>query len=239
MSNLNIHAATLTDGLSTRLIVAYKQIPGAPLKALVIKVDSLVRTVDRDELLILAKSSDAQREKDFINVLHRKGLLQFYQTNKFFETVSVDEVLMTPGDGKKIPLRQIINAINGSQGVGDLPSQEQMDNISKANPHAVQQANELLDTSNKKNIARSIFVQAKMLQDEADKKFEQAVGLDPELRQAVNESKGGHPISQPIVVDVSSASNQTQTEETGEPKRKRGRQPGFKVAPKPPAAPAA
>jgi hypothetical protein len=228
MSNLNIHAATLKDGHGTRLVVAYKQIPGNPLNALVIKVDSLARTVDRDELLILSKSTEAQREKDFINLLHRKGLLEHFHNSGYLSAVSVDDVLMTPGDGKKIPLRDIVNAINHQQGIADLPTVEEMQHISEANPHAAEIKQELLDTSNKQAIAKSIFFQANMLQEEANRKYEQAFGLDPSLRpQAIPTANvAGEVIPQPE-------------------KRKRGRPQGYKVPPKvatggeAPAAPAA
>lgn len=208
MSTFNSHAATLNDGLGTRLIVAYKQLPDAPLKALVIKVDSITSNTDRDELLILAKSPQAQKEKDFINLLSQKNLLTYYHTNKLLEAVDIDSVLMTPGDGQKIPLRQVLDSINAQNGVGPLPTQEQLRNVSQANPNAVQQRAELLNKEGNAAIAKSILAQAKFMQEEVNKKLEQAYNLDPSLRTIGEQIKSGTH-TKPIVVDVTETKVET------------------------------
>ncbi len=166
----NIHMGQLKDG--TRVVVAYKQIPNNPLQALVIKIDSLIKDVDRDELKIMIADNTAQLEKDFINYLHRKGLLDYYHKNNLFAAVDIDNVLMTPhgASGQTIELRTVINAINQQNGLGPLPTKEDFNNISKANPLAKELQEDLNQTEDKLGIAKSLIFQADMLIKEAERK---------------------------------------------------------------------
>lgn len=199
----NMHMATLNNGLAVRLVVAYKQIPDAPLKALVINVDKLVKTVDRDELLVMVQSPQAAQEKDFINVLNKKGLLEFYHKAGYFEAVSIDDVIMAPDAATRIPLRTVINEMNKMNGVGPLPTPEQMAAISQGNPHATAMRAEALLEEGNHGIAKTVLVQAKMMQDEANKKFAEALRLDPSLGEMIEQIKSGS-MTKPIVLDVSS-----------------------------------
>ena len=178
----NSHLAESADGLGTRYVVAFKQIPGNPTKALVIKLDAMTSTVDRDALYALVWTSNAQRERDFINVLHTNNLLNFYKEKNYFTTVNIDDVVMTPGDGSKIPLRHVLNAINQQQGLAPLPTAEELSNIIDRNPQADRLREEATGTQSNAAIARSVMTQARMLQDEANRKLEEAYALDPTLR---------------------------------------------------------
>jgi len=204
MANLNVHAAETKDGLGTRLIVAYKQIPGNPLRALVIKVDSMTRDVDRDELRNMVTSREAQAERDFINHLHNKKLLNYYHENRYFTDMSIDDVVMTPGNGQKIPLREVINSLNARNGLGQLPTQEEMNNLSQKDPAASMKRDELMQAGSKTAMAKNALIQAKLMQDEVNKKIKQALELDPTVRPIADRILQGLPLEEPIKVELSS-----------------------------------
>lgn len=211
MAILNVHAAELKDNLGTRLIVAYKQIPGSVMNALVIKIDSMTRDVDREELRHMVSSREAQVERDFINILHKKNLLKFYQDNNYFTKVAVDDVVMTPGNGQKIPLRDVINMINQKNGVGPMPTQAELDSLSTKDPLAQQKHNELMQTESKTNIAKNILVEAKLLQDEVKRKINQALSVDPSVKPIADRILQGLPLDQPITVEMPKAKQETAT----------------------------
>ena len=180
--NRNSHLAESADGLGTRYVVAFKQIPGNPSQALVIKMDTIVSAVDKDALVALVWTPGAQHQKDFINVLHDNNLLKHYQQKGYFTAVDIDEVIMTPGDGAKFPLRQVLDAINKQNGIAPVPTADAMAHIIDRNPMADRLREEVTGTQTNASIARSIMLQAKMLQDDVNRKLEEAYNLDPTLR---------------------------------------------------------
>ena len=220
----SLHSGVLNDNLGTRVIVAYKQIPDQPLKALIIKIDSMGKNVDRDELNALLQSNDANNEKDFINTIHRKGLLQHYHNSNYFESVSIDQVSMTPNNSTKIPLRHIINEINKQKGVAPLPTDVDLQNISSANPNAVEQKAEVMETENKKGLAKTVYMQAMMLQADADRKFKEAYDLDPSLRPTNAVPEWSTDVSLPkIPKKVQKVSNNSKTKVKPVAKAKRAK----------------
>lgn len=209
-----MHLATYNNGLGARLVVAYKQIlPDKPLTALVINVDKMVKNVDRDELLAMVHSREGAAERNFVDHLHKKGLLSYYHKSGFFEPVSIDNVIMTPGDGQNIPLRDVINALNAQSGVGPLPTQDQMDSLSTANPLASKQREQALNTENNHAVAKSIVVQAKMLMDDVNRKLDEALRLDPSLKTTIAQIRAGKPLTAPIQIEVNTAPVATETTE--------------------------
>lgn len=210
----NMHLATTKDGLGTRLVVAYKQNPKDPLKALVINVDKIIRNVDRDELLIMVQSPEGSKERDFIDYIHKKGLLQYYHENKFFEAMDVDDVIMTPDNNTRIPLRTVLDAIRQQSGLAPLPTKAAMESLSEANPLSQAKKSELLNQENNAAVARSILVQAKMLMDDVNRKLDEALSIDPTLRDTVDQIRYGR-LNKPITVDVSQTTkSETKTEKT-------------------------
>ena len=205
MANLNVHAAETADGLGTRLIVAYKQIPGNPLKALVIKLDTLKSDADRDELRHMVTSPEAQAERDFINILHRKNVLNHFHNNRYFTDMDIDQVVMTPGNGQKIPLRQVINSLQERAGLAPLPTPEEMKSLSEKDPMASQKRDEMLQTGSKNAMAKNILVQAKLMHDEVAKKIKQALELDPTLQPIADRILKGLSLEEPIKVDLTPA----------------------------------
>lgn len=199
---LNVHAAEMNDATSTRLIVAYKQIPGDTMHSLVIKIDSMKRDVDREELRIMINSPEGQGSRDFIEILHKKNLLKFYHDSGYFTKVPVDSVVMTPGNGQKIPLRDVINLLNKQNGLAPMPTVNEMNNISSKDPMASQKRDELLQTGSKTNIAKNILVEAKLLQDEVKRKINQALSVDPSVKPIADRILQGLPLEQPITVQM-------------------------------------
>lgn len=201
-NNRNSHTAETADGLGTRLIVAYKQIPGNPQKALVIKLDSIVSSVDRDILFSLVQSLDAQHAKDFIDVLHTKGLLALYKQKNYFTTIDIDNIVMSPGDGIRLPLRHVIDSINKMNGLAPLPTKAELDSLIDRNPQSDRLREDVTHTRQNAEIAKTILVQAKMLQDEANRKLEEAYRLDPKLRPIAKQIRSTQLPETPAEINV-------------------------------------
>lgn len=181
-ARLNHHTGILNDATNTRLIVVCKQDPINPLMAFAIKIDSVPKNVDRDMLMEMASSDAAQREPNFSTILQNRQLLKYYFDSHLIAQIPVDNILMTPGDGRKVPLREIINAINSANGLAKLPDPEILENVSSANPYASQQKESLTLDNNKAGIAKNLFIQAKLMQQDVNKKLEEAFAMDYTLR---------------------------------------------------------
>jgi len=194
------HLGITTGNFPSKLVVVYKQIPGDSMNSLVINVDKLVKGVDRDELNTLAHQPYSQSKANFVDVLHEKRLLEYFHKNNYMEKMSVDNILMTPTPNTTIPLRQIIDAINAQQGMPTLAKQEELSNISKANPYANKQYEEKLQVQGNANIAKNRFVQASAMLDDAKRMFSEVLKLDPTMVDAVNKVLN---IPQPNVSQIS------------------------------------
>lgn len=179
---LNMHLGEVADPTSTRLIIVFKQLAESPQNALVIKIDSVSSDPLREEIWALVNDPQSQNERNFADFLHKRGRLQLCHESKILTVMSIDQVKMTPGNGQKIPLRDVINSLNARNGLPPLPSKEEYETISQADPRAADRKRELDQTESKSAIARSIMVQAKLLQAEVDRKMNEAYNLDPSLR---------------------------------------------------------
>ena len=160
----NIHIGILKDSLRTRILVLYKQNPYAISKALVAKIDSIKGDILRQEVMIVASSSEAQNRKDLAEVLDAKGFLKTLHETGSLQSVDIDDVVMTPVSGREIPLRDIINAMNANVGMAPLPTKDELEAMSTMDPNYQQKQNELLDIDNRKSMAKNLMFQAKMLQ---------------------------------------------------------------------------
>ena len=182
MSRLNHHMGVINDATNTRLLIVWKQNPQNPLMSLVIKIDSVTKTVDRDMLLEMVSSAAAQNEPDFFTILQKKNLLKYYHDSHIFTAMPIDQVIMTPGDGRRIPLREIVNAINTANGTPALPDPSFLENMSDANPLASKMKEESSGEKNKAGIAKSILTQAKLMQQETNKLLQKAFSMDYNLK---------------------------------------------------------
>jgi hypothetical protein len=183
------HTARQKGVLGSRLVVVFKQLPGDPTSALVINVDSIARNVDRDELLNLLQRPEGQQEEEFATALHKANYLQNFHKMGYLKKVPVDQVEMTPQANHIVPLREVIDKMNESKGLPKLPTTEQLANISSADPRGAETKQELSGDADRKGVAKSIYIQGKMMLDEANRKLQQAYDLDPTLRQELAKSK--------------------------------------------------
>lgn len=177
------HVGRLKAQPLSRLVVVYKQLPDDPFYALVIFPDRLVKNVDRDELVGLANSDMGQKEEVFANALYRKGnMLAHFHEMGSLKKIHIDEVEMTPTNTMAIPLREVINQVNRSRGLPELPASASQNAISSADPRAADLKESIEQSEQKEAIAKSLLMQAAMLEGDVIKKRNEAYALAPHLR---------------------------------------------------------
>lgn len=114
------HVGALVSG--TRIALVMAQLPDAPLKSLIIELDSLPPY--HEELLRNVLISDpAQEARDLADVmgstnvpgLGRSLMLEFHK-HGFMRSESIDNIILTPNDKTSVPLREVLAAM-GKLGV--------------------------------------------------------------------------------------------------------------------------
>lgn len=133
---------------------------------LVIESDALP-AMYHDALMRIIESAPAQQSPNLADVLHREVfpdgksvLTTLHQTGKI-KKMSIHDIVVTPTPYQKLPLSDVINAINGN------PT-----NVDKFNPHLNNiNANSLED---REKIANGIMRQAEILKYDLTKKIAEA-----------------------------------------------------------------
>ena len=189
-----LHTGELNDATQTRVAVIFRQLAEDPMHTLVIKYDTIVRDGDRDEFLKLLHSPEANRTRDFAKFLGDRGMLNYYHKAGYLKPLHIDEVVMTPGNGQRFQLRDVINSINKENGMAPLPTVDQLANLSEASPLSGSQRQELMNHQGHRATAKSILIQAQMLQNEVNKKLESAYAMDPSLRPLALQIPHGLPL---------------------------------------------
>jgi hypothetical protein len=184
------------DHLGKRVVVVFRELPDDPEHALVVYSDSLMEML-HDGLMRTVESGPAQNTvnlyealqrtnfadgSQMLNGLHQKGLLR---------KVKVDDITMEPMPNRTVPLRTVNEQIAN----GDVPATpapeaapEAVDNpvVVDTDPNASKQPEEGTEEQ-KKSLAESKLLQARLMEEDAKKLREEAYGLDPDLK------KGGRP----------------------------------------------
>jgi hypothetical protein len=184
------------DQLGKRVVVVFRELPDDPEHALVVYSDSLMEML-HDGLMRTVESNAAQSTVDLyevlqrstfadgtqmLNGLHQKGLLR---------KVKVDDIKMVPQPNRDVPLRMVNEQIaNGV--ISDAPAPEAapeaVDNpvVVDTDPNAGKQPEEGSEEQ-KKSLAESKLLQARLMEEDAKNLREEAYKLDPDLK------KGGRP----------------------------------------------
>lgn len=194
----------------TRLVVVFREIPGAEDHCLCVETDSLMEMY-HDQLLREVNSREAQQTvnlyevlerrhfgdgQQMLNGLHNKGLLRKYP---------VDQVDMVPMPNRVVPLKLVNSQIRGEE----LPDSIDVGGQSVQNPNKKAEAETpkaddsvVVDTERElqktqtavppqgkdsKAVAEGKLLQARLMEEDAKKLREEAYSLDPDLK------KGGRP----------------------------------------------
>lgn len=169
------HIGVLSN-TGTRIVVIFREVPGEADNCLVVELDRLPDLLN-NAMLDMLSTRDAEATNDFYEVLNKRQFpdgspaLSELHRRSLLRKVPVEQVLMEPYPGRKLPLKMINDQISGN-------ASEEAD-TDKAPELAKQQADSLL-------------VQAKMLEQEAEAKRQQAYklypGLNPQLSPTANET---------------------------------------------------
>jgi hypothetical protein len=212
MSNLKKHVGK--DSHGKRVVVVFREIPGAEDHCLCVQSDSLM-DMHHDQLMREVDSRDAQSTvnlyellerrhfgdgRQMLNGLHEMGRLQKYP---------ISEITMYPMPNRPVPLA-LVNAQISGEGVEDVARQygievpggaapvEAPAEAPAENPVVVDTEAGLVkpvevnpvtvgDDVDSKAAAESKLLQARLMEEDAKKMREEAYALDPSLK------KGGRP----------------------------------------------
>lgn len=199
------------DSNGTRLIVVYREIPGAEDFCLCVQSDALMEMY-HDQLLREVDSRDAQATVNLYEVLERRhfgdgqqmlnGLHNMGKLQKY----AVEDVTMMPMPNRPVPLKLVNDQING---VAEAPAEQVavtaadvtepvVDNPVVVDTDAGLAQNEVKKVEiapvaigegedAQKAAAESKLLQARLMEEDAKKMRQEAYALDPSLK------KGGRP----------------------------------------------
>ena len=193
------------DKNGTRLVVVFREIPGAEDYCLCVQSDALMEMY-HDQLLREVDSRDAQATvnlyevlerrhfgdgRQMLNALHNMGKLQKYK---------VEDVTMMPMPNRPVPLKMVNDQINGKlvEPEASVTAEDVVAEAKAENPVVVDTEAGLVkpvdvnpvtigENTDTKAAAESKLLQARLMEEDAKKLREEAYTLDPDLK------KGGRP----------------------------------------------
>lgn len=163
---------------STRAIITYPVIPGTHDSALIVHIDRMNETM-KDQIMRCLDTKAAQVSINFGEVLGRtmysdsgKSIFQVLHESGSLKKVPIDEVEMWPNPSMPIPLRTVLVES------GLIPRPAATDEKFNTPLH-----NQQTEASQNDQIrAANLLAEAKLLQQDADRKSEEAYRLCPNLR---------------------------------------------------------
>ncbi len=171
-----------TDG---RCVIVFMQLPEDKQKALIIDVEALPPRYEQ-LLLSVVDSQEGQSENDLASAMSRRTvqdtgntvLTEFHRLG-LMRAESIDNIILLPQPNTPFPLRDIL------QQMGKL---NDLDVVAPTNNNAEVKYNPIVNNMNaaeeekRKNQAMNFIAEAEMLENEANRKREQAYRLAPEIR---------------------------------------------------------
>ena len=203
--NMYRHTGQLNN-TGKNVVVVFMQLPDDPAHALVIDTDALPDMYN-EALRKVVESTEGQQAKNLADVLARRPspdgsstnmLVKFHQSNRLQKT-PVTNVTMVPRRGVRWPLPDVIAAMSSQetvpQGFDDLDPETKASvaaDLKKFNVHAVNSEND--NAATLKSQASNLLEMARMLENDAQGKREQAYRLDPTLRPQPKKAAQANPL---------------------------------------------
>lgn len=183
--------------------VVVLQLPEEPNSVHIVDTESLPELYHQS-IMEIVESPAAQQSVWLGDVLSRRILpdgkvaLSALYENRMIKIVEVDRVIMVPRPNQHVPLKDVIEFMNGNQEVTRENVDQKMKNIQiseqeKLNTGITQVENQHLQNFNQDNIeqcraqARNLMIEADMLEVDVKRKRQHAYRLDPSLQ--INENK--------------------------------------------------
>jgi len=192
----------------TRLVVVFREIPGAEDHCLCVESDSLTEMY-HDQFMREVDSKEAQDTVDLFKVLERRHfgdglqMLNGLHNRGLLRKMKVSDVTMVPMPNRTVPLELVNKQINGedtseyevkSSDVVDV--KEVVENpvvvdtesgLAQTAVESVQVTQVEVGSDDAKAAAEGKLLQARLMEEDAKKMREEAYALDPALK------KGGRP----------------------------------------------
>lgn len=171
----------------SRCVVVFMQIPSREDHALILTIDNLPDRIEQ-AVMDIVDSSEGQGDPVLANVLNRRFMpdmgsqtvLMALHNLGLLVAVPVDNVVMLPQPNMPFPLRDLLMQM-GRNVPDTMQSKPEIDNAAdvRYNPYDTAQIDVSDDNKAK---AKLKILEAQLLQDEANKKLEEAYRFDPSLR---------------------------------------------------------
>lgn len=196
------------DHLGNRVVVIFRELPEDSEHCLVVQSNTL-SDMYHDNLMNVIDSTEAQQTVNLYEVLNRRvfgdgeHMLNALHDKGLLRKMKVDQINLLPMPNRQLPLREANNAIRG-QSVSTAQTAPQTvteGSVSQPEVQATPLANEggtVVDTApdrapsaedQRKAQASNLLMQARLMEDDAKAKRQQAYELDPSLKQGGRPSK--------------------------------------------------
>ncbi len=190
MAELMRHIGKTTN-TDRRLVVVFMQIPGREDHALVIDTDALPSRFHDDLMAVV--QGEGQNNPVLGELLGRRvmpysgaNMLETLHQANALQAVPVSNVVMLPAPNYPVPLTELLKNMGKAPNKPEVAEQVQ-ETVYRENRIV---ENQEIDRNNQAyQIAANILAEAKMLDEEASRKREQAYQLYPALRPAPAEDR--------------------------------------------------
>lgn len=196
MSTFKKHVGRIRN-TDRRCVVVYMQIPGNESNALIVDTDALP---DRfhDALMDIIDSNEGQQTPHLHTLLQRRilpdlglDMMNALHTYGQLRAVDIDNIVMYPAPNAPCPLRTIVDYMNGEDAPPEV-NQELENRVLE---------NQRTDSAQAQHdIANNILRQARDLEEEANRKKEQAYRLVPSLRPDAEGNTNPQVTASPAVI---------------------------------------
>ena len=166
------HIGVLSN-TSTRVAVVFRTVPNETSNCLVVETDRLPDAL-QTELTHVLDSKEAGETNDLFQLLNRRtfnngtNMLTHLHTAGFLRKVPVEQVMLEPIPGNRVSLSLVNEQIDGPSDTtksADVAPQAVAEPTKEAEP----------------GVAEGLLVQAQLLEEEAEKKRQEAYAIDPSL----------------------------------------------------------
>lgn len=175
----------IVNNLGSRVIVVFREIPEDKEFCLVVEADRLPDYL-ADTLNDAVNSNEAQQTINLYDVLNRcftpegENLLSALHNKKYLVKKSVDDIIIVPSPGYRLPLRTLNDQISGTVSV-DTTIKNNMETKDAKDP-VLANTVPIKENEDPLMVAQALLKQAELLEEEAKLKRRQAASICPEAK---------------------------------------------------------
>lgn len=184
--------------LGSKVIIVFREIPDDPEHCLVVESQTLP-DMYHDNIMRTLESSSAQETVDLYEVLARSRfgdgqiMLNALHNRGLLKKCKVDQISVVPMPNRSAPLSEVNKQIREGKGEEALPTEsasevsEVVENPVIVDTQPTQEQPTEGSEEQQKSLAESKLLQARLMEDDAQRLRKEAYDLDPDLK------KGGRP----------------------------------------------